>query len=266
MMRLSVAQRSECGGRRHNEDSLGFCANDTMGCFVLADGAGGYTGGAVAARLVVRQVLSQFSLRPEVCPNAIAATIPAARHTLADARKRYPRLSRMDTTMATLMLDTQQALAYWSYLGDSRIYLFRSGRARVLTNDHSVLQSMIDAGFAHGAARGDKRRNTLYASVGNGEVPALAVCEKPLALHSGDIFLLCTDGFWEGVSEDEMEALLMKAESPERWINDMVRRLDVPAEDQDNFSALAIWVGEREETTRVLPAGTLKPVNQYAEG
>ena len=53
----------------------------------------------------------------------------------------------MDTTLAVLMLDTQQALAYWSSLGDSRIYLFRHGRARALTSDHSILQSMIDSGL-----------------------------------------------------------------------------------------------------------------------
>jgi len=255
MMGLSVAQRSECGGRRRNEDSLGFCADETLGCFVLADGAGGYSGGCVASKVVVRQILALFSASPKVSQSAVAEAISAARQALARFRAEYPRLSVMDTTMVMLMLDTQQALAYWSHLGDSRIYLFRRGRARRLTNDHSLLQSMIDGGLVDGATRGNKQRNILYATVGSGEIPAQAVCEKPLALQPGDIFLLCSDGFWESVNEEIMEETLLEAESPEQWLNDMMRQLPDPlAAEQDNFSALAVWVGKPEENTRRIPA------------
>ena len=252
MMGLSVAQCSECGGRRRNEDSLGFCADETLGCFVLADGAGGYSGGRVASKVVVRQMLTLFSASPEVSQSAITATLPAARLALAQFREKYPRLAAMDTTIVTLLLDTQRALAYWSHLGDSRIYLFRHGRARRLTNDHSLLQSMIDSGLVGNKTHGN--RNVLYATVGSGEIPEQAVCEKPLALQSGDIFLLCSDGFWESVSEEVMEEMLPQAESPEQWLNDMMRELlDHPAAEQDNFSALAIWVGTPEESTRRMP-------------
>ncbi|MCL2590789.1 MAG: protein phosphatase 2C domain-containing protein [Betaproteobacteria bacterium] len=253
MMRLSVAQRSECGGRPRNEDWIGFCANDTRGCFILADGAGGCGGGAIASRVVVREVLSHFSETPEVNQNSISKTIPMARIALANARERYPRLSQMDTTMAVLMLDTQQARAYWSSIGDSRIYLFRHGRAHTLTNDHSVLQSMIDAGLISSSMRGNKKRTVLYAAVGSGDIPEQAVCQKPLALKSGDIFLLCSDGFWESVSEEEMESVLQQATSPQHWINGMVYQFSNPeAGDQDNFSALAVWVGDQEEVTRIV--------------
>lgn len=253
MMRLSVAQRSECGGRARNEDWTGFCANDTRGCFALADGVGGYGGGAIAARVVVKEVLLRFSKAPEVNQSSISRTIPVARMALANARERYPRLSQMDTTLAVLMLDTQQALAYWGSLGDSRIYLFRHGRAHALTNDHSVLQSMIDAGFVSSSKRGNEKRTVLYAAVGCGDVPEQAVCAKPLTLKSGDIFLLCSDGFWESVNEDEMETVLQQAASPQHWIDDMVCRFSNPKSDnQDNYSALAVWVGDREEVTRII--------------
>jgi len=253
MMRLSVAQRSECGGRQRNEDWLGFCGNDTLGCFVLADGCGGYGGGAVAARHVVRQVLSQFAALPEVGPKVIAETIPVARMALMRARERYPRLSEMDTTLVALQVDTKQGVAYWSSLGDSRIYLFRHGRAHVLTSDHSVLQSMIEAGLMGGEARGSNMRNTLYATVGSGNPPR-SVCDEPLILQSGDIFLLCSDGFWESVREDAMESQLQGADNPARWLDDMVDQVANPTSDeQDNFSALAVWIGDREEQTRVKP-------------
>jgi len=159
----------------------------------------------------------------------------------------------MDTTLAVLMLDTQKARAYWSSLGDSRIYLFRHGRAHTLTSDHSVLQSMIDAGLIQSPMRGDRKRTVLYAAVGSGDIPEQAVCDKPLVLKSGDIFLLCSDGFWESVSEDAMESVLQEATSPLHWINDMVYQFPNPKSDeQDNYSALAIWVGDREEVTRIV--------------
>ncbi|MCL2876004.1 MAG: protein phosphatase 2C domain-containing protein [Betaproteobacteria bacterium] len=253
MMRLSVAQRSECGGRKRNEDWVGFCANDTRGCFVLADGTGGFGGGAIAARVVVKELLRHFSGTPEVNQHSISKTILTARTALINARKSYPRLSQMDTTMAVLMLDTQKALAYWSSLGDSRIYLFRHGRAHTLTNDHSVLQSMIDAGLISGSIRDNKKRAILYAAVGSGDIPRRAVCKKPLALRQGDTFLLCSDGFWESINESMMETVLQEAISPQHWINDMVIQVPNPkASNQDNFSALAIWVGDREEVTRII--------------
>jgi serine/threonine protein phosphatase PrpC len=254
MMRLSVAQRSERGGRKHNEDSIGFLANETVGCFVLADGTGGYEGGALASETVVQNVVSLFSTAPRVDHKTIGEVIPVARGALLAARKTHPQYAEMDTTIATLMLDTAQSLAYWCSLGDSRIYLFRSGRAHALTTDHSVLQSMIDAGMCGGAIRGNKKRNLLYAAVGSGEIPERVVCDKPLALQSGDIFLLCSDGFWEGVGEEIMEGLLQQAATPEAWIDNMMSELPDPdASEQDNYSALAVWVGDREEvTTRII--------------
>ncbi|MDR3213573.1 MAG: serine/threonine-protein phosphatase [Azoarcus sp.] len=255
MMRLSVAKRSERGGRERNEDALGFCANETLGCFVLADGTGGYEGGAVASETVVQRVLKHFSATPGVDLAAIAASIDVAREALRRARGSHPQFPDMDTTIATLMLDTERALAYWSALGDSRIYLFRSGRARTLTTDHSVLQSMIDAGIFSGELRGNRKRNLLYAAVGSAEVPARVVCDKPLVLRSGDIFLLCSDGLWESVDEETMEALLQQVETPEQWVDGLAREVPDPeSPEQDNFSAMAVWVGEREEvTTRILP-------------
>ncbi|MDR3086571.1 MAG: protein phosphatase 2C domain-containing protein, partial [Azoarcus sp.] len=166
MMRLLVAQRSECGGRERNEDKIGFCANETLGCFVLADGAGGHGGGSIASEAVVQQVLTHFSTDPKVDAEAINASILAARDALSGTRKRHPEYPGMDTTIVTLMLDTERMQGYWNYLGDSRLYLFRSGRARALTTDHSVLQSMIDAGFFTGSLRGNTKRNMLYAAVG----------------------------------------------------------------------------------------------------
>ncbi|MDR2208892.1 MAG: serine/threonine-protein phosphatase [Azoarcus sp.] len=255
MMQLSIAHRSERGGREANEDALGFCGNDTQGCYVMADGTGGHEGGALASDTVVRQVLAHFSAAPRIDGDSINELMKVAREALCNVRKLNLQFPDMNTTIATLMLDVERRLAYWNYLGDSRIYLFRNGRAHSLTTDHSILQSMIDAGFFTGTLRGNCKRNMLYAAVGSDEMPERAVRDAPFTVQFGDVFLLCTDGLWENVSEEIMEEMLRQAKTPEQWIDDMMGKLPDPcAPDLDNFSALAVWIGEREEiTTRILP-------------
>jgi serine/threonine protein phosphatase PrpC len=250
MMRLSVAHRSERGGRGANEDSVDFCGNETRGCFIMADGTGGHEGGALASETVVKQMLAYFSAAPKVNAEAPGMLMTAARRALSDVRKQYPQFPEMNTTVATLVVDAQKRFAYWNHLGDSRIYLIRNGRARCLTTDHSILQSMIDAGLSTGSLRGNCRRNMLYAAVGCEEIPEDALRTKPFALQSGDAFLLCTDGFWENIEEEIMEEMLHHAKTPEQWIDDMMDVIPDPnAPGLDNFSALAVWVGDREATT-----------------
>ncbi|MDH5857396.1 PP2C family protein-serine/threonine phosphatase [Lampropedia aestuarii] len=251
-MNLSVAKYSHRGGRLVNEDYLGFCANDSIGCFVLADGTGGYQGGAQASEAVVKHILDVFAIQPAVTPDMIHASLGLAKEALNAVKRQHPEFTHMNTTVATLMLDAHRRISYWSHLGDSRIYLFRHGRARQLTRDHSVLQSMIDAGFASGSSRGNTERNTLYASVGSVEVPQQAVSASALMLESGDAFLLCSDGFWESVDESCMESALRQSGSSAQWLDEMVRTITtIDDGSRDNLSAMAVWVGEQEETTRI---------------
>mgnify|MGYP000886686191 CR=1 FL=1 len=251
-MRLSVSKFSGRGGREINEDYLGFCGNEVIGCFVLADGAGGHEGGAIASKTVVQQVLKAFSLTPTVSREMAQASIATARTALNQARCQHPDKKNMNTTLAILLLDVDHKEAYWAHLGDSRIYLLRKGRAYALTRDHSILQSMIDAGLTQGTPRGSAERNTLYASVGSTDIPDRTVCEAPLALQMGDAFLLCSDGFWESVDEGIMETTLRLSNNSEQWLQSMLAYIAEPsAETQDNFSALGIWLGDQEEATRI---------------
>jgi len=250
MMLLSVEHRSECGGRKENEDSVGFCANETQGCFVLADGTGGYEGGALASNSVVGQVLAHFSTTPRVDSDVPGTLMMVAREVLYGLRELNPQLPDMNTTLATLLLDAERGVAYWNYLGDSRIYLFRNGSAQSLTTDHSVLQSMIDAGYCTETLRGNHQRNTLYAAVCCDETPENAVHDEPFALQPGDVFLLCSDGFWENFDEAVMEEKLRQAESPEQWIDEMMDEISsLDPSNLDNFSALVVCVGEWEAKT-----------------
>lgn len=254
-MNLSVAYCSALGGREENEDCVGFCADERIGCFALADGTGGAKGGALAARAVVGEVLRSFQQVPGVRSCNVDWTLAAARRALGLARQRHPDCAQMNTTLATLVIDTLAATASWCHLGDSRIYLFRTGRARILTHDHSVLQAMLDAGLARGEVRARPERSALYATVGSRDIPPTAMCAGPLKLMSGDVFLLCSDGFCDSVDEGAMEEALDEAAFPETWMDGMLGRIpDLSASHMDNASAVAVWVGPRIEMTRVMRA------------
>jgi serine/threonine protein phosphatase PrpC len=255
-MHLSIAHCSEPGGRESNQDFLGFCANEYIGCFALADGAGGYEGGAEAARAVVLEVLRCFQAAPVARCMDAAWPIEVARGALASARERHHGYDKMNTTVAALLINTEEERATWCQLGDSRIYLFRNGRAHKLSHDHSVLQAMIDAGFVPGNSRERQYRNELYAAVGSPDTPPTAVCDAPLRVLSGDAFLLCSDGFWDALHETAMEEALRSAATPEEWVKRMLACIERPCEaDRDNFSALVVWAGARLEVTRILNLG-----------
>jgi serine/threonine protein phosphatase PrpC len=123
------------------------------------------------------------------------------------------------------------------------------------TRDHSLYQSMIDAGMADPAdVRDNPQRNVLIASLGSRDAFEADVLASPIAVLPGDAFLLCSDGFWELVREAEMEAALQRADSPQAWIDELaasVERQARPA--QDNYSALAVWSGEMDFRTRIGP-------------
>lgn len=249
-MRIAVAVLSEKGDRAVNEDAVSFVANDDKGCFILADGAGGHGFGDIAAKTVVKEMLAAFAAEPSISKEVLQQGLGLAKSTLDRERLVQPGANRMDSTVACLLLDTGQRRAIWLQLGDSRIYLFRNQRAHLLTRDHSVLQSIIDAGLHRGPVRGAPDRNRLYASVGAEDTPADMLSNEPVQIEEGDMFLLCSDGFWDTVDEQLMESCLRQSENPRDWLEKLFGEgRSLGSGWGDNATALAVWLGCKDETT-----------------
>lgn len=150
----------------------------------------------------------------------------------------------MRSTATVLLLDDTKA--WWAHVGDTRLFHFANGRIVHRTKDHSVPQAMVDAGdIGYDDIRHHEDRNRLTRTLGNGGKARGTILEHPVEIRAGDAFLLCTDGFWEFVTEAEMEATLSKADTPENWLAQMERFLlrKAPA-DHDNYTATAILVAE----------------------
>jgi serine/threonine protein phosphatase PrpC len=249
-VRLSWAQASEVGMRSANQDAIGAARSGDLACFVIADGTGGHKGGEVAARLAVDAVLGAFCAAPAFGAQALLSYAARATAGVAEARGADPELADMSTTLAALLIDSRAARAVWAHLGDSRIYLFRAGRVHAVTCDHSLVQQLVDAGYANAAElRRHPQRNVLLAAVGaEGDLAVTASGE--CVLQAGDALLACSDGLWEWILEAEMEQALAATARSEDWLAAMCARADAAVgasgKERDNYSAYAIRVHRPE--------------------
>ena len=252
-MELKISVLSKQGGREVNQDAYGVWSSSCMCFCVISDGAGGHPGGEVASKLAVKQVLEWFYQTPDPGADALAAALKSANDAIIDAQKRSPEFSDMRATVLVLVVDTAQATARWGHIGDTRLYCFRRQRIVAQTRDHSVVQTMVEAGYLNPQdLRASPSRNALLAALGDAETFDPSIETKKFPIRDGDIFLLCTDGFWEYIDESQMEQLLALAQSPEVWLRQLENQvLKHGRADQDNYSALVISCTEPEEETHM---------------
>lgn len=249
MLALEVAILSEPGGRAYNEDACGHWHSDQALYCVLADGAGGHGGGDVASRLVVERLLQSLAATPQADGATLERLLRETNRAMIEAR--VPNTSRADmhSTVVSLMIDFVGHRAAWAHAGDSRLYWFRDGRIVAQTRDHSLVQSLVDAGMVRPEdARSHPRRCELRSALGlDDSILEVDHSGEARAVEPGDVFLLCTDGLWEHVIEPRLEATLAQSATPRDWLAALEAEVAAAAREHpghDNFSALAVWTSD----------------------
>ncbi len=257
MMHIEVASRTETGARPYNEDDLRHGRTGPLVYAVLADGAGGHSHGATASDIVVRSVALSLQ-RLQDWPDGqagpvLARSIQLAQDTLNAGQVGLKAHQRMHATVVALWLNTQAGLAVWGHVGDSRLYRVRQGVAEQLTLDDSVVQQMVSAGFITPEdARHHPRKNQLLAALGSEEPVEVHIPPQPERVVEGDAYLLCCDGWWDALTPHDIARTLDAAGSAEAWLDHMAGRIQAAGlPNQDNYSALALWVGDPHEVTRI---------------
>ncbi|PLK49897.1 PP2C family serine/threonine-protein phosphatase [Uliginosibacterium sp. TH139] len=240
MLALYSAEQSHIGARRRNEDACGQVRVGECVCLCVSDGAGGHSGGDVAARIVVETVLDMFEASPGVSSAVAARLIEAAHGAVLVAKQDH--VDDMHATCALLLIDLERREAVWAHAGDSRVYFFRAGEVVFQTRDHSLVQTMIDAGYGGlELTRTHPQRSLLTSAIGNLEGIEVSVSGEALPLHAGDCFLVCSDGWWEHVHETQMVTTLAEAASMPDWLERMARVVSAdPAPRHDNYTAIAV--------------------------
>jgi PPM family protein phosphatase len=202
-VQVQVTQRTDIGNRTENQDAVGHkLFGDWLVC-VLADGAGGHRGGAFAATLAVETSLSAFEQSPTLDQSRLLQLIRHVNQNIVYQQTAHPDYADMHTTICMLVINQRSGQAIWLHVGDSRVYHFQQTELRTRTKDHSVLQWMTD----HQQLDEHTSRNALYTALGEQTEQLQIEVTKSCNLRTGDWFLMCSDGLWEYLSDDELALL-----------------------------------------------------------
>ena len=252
MLNIDIASRTDVGSRGHNEDDLRFGSSGPLWHAVLADGAGGHEGGAIASDLVVRMIALHLQSAQAASGHALEAALHDAHTALEERQRSRKARERMHSTVVALWVDAGQAQAFWSHVGDSRLYLLRRGRICHVTHDDSVVQQMLDGGYLTAQeARKHPLKNQLINAMGADAPFEPHTVSEPQRIQDGDAFLLATDGWWDALEDAAIESTFALAHTADEWLALMEERVrGVSDPKQDNFSAVAMWVGDPAQTTR----------------
>lgn len=209
--------------RAHNEDSIG---NDlSLGLAVLADGMGGHKGGEVASALAVNTVLNDLPAELERCKllnidenvsgysyqsMAIKNVIEKANSVIFKAASKQIQYEGMGTTIVvTMFYDNRLTVAH---VGDSRMYRLRQHEMEQITNDHSLLQELIDRGFyTPEEAAKSLNKNLVTRALGIEETVKIDVSEE--IILADDSYLLCSDGLSDMVDDRRITMILEENKS-----------------------------------------------------
>jgi PPM family protein phosphatase len=208
---LRAALRSDVGLVRSENQDFGMCTSPEEEresapggrLLIVADGMGGHRGGATASRLAAETVKAQYlgSDNADI-PTVLRESLSRANARIYSEAQSNPDLRGMGTTTSVLAVKNHHG--WLAHVGDSRIYLVRDGEIRQLTDDHSLVATMVREGLLTTAeAETHPRRNVLQRSMGVAEDVEIDV-RGPIELREGDIFILCSDGLHGVVKEDEI--------------------------------------------------------------
>ncbi|MEG1832251.1 MAG: protein phosphatase 2C domain-containing protein [Burkholderiaceae bacterium] len=246
-MRFSVYQESRKGGRRVNQDRMGYLYTRESALLMVADGMGGHARGEVAAEIMVQTLAALFQreARPLIVDPArfLKDAVLVAHHELHRFRAERSLPEAPRTTLVAAIV--QQGQVIWAHVGDSRIYLIRGGEIVARTVDHSRVQHLVMAGLIRpDEAKNHPERNRIFNCVG-ADVPPNVEVARPQRLAGGDTLLLCSDGVWGALDEGHI-AQSFGPRGVMRAVPDLLdRALLAAGADADNCTAVALtWSGD----------------------
>ncbi|EDY15772.1 protein serine/threonine phosphatase [Chthoniobacter flavus Ellin428] len=200
---------SSSQGPRPEQQDSGIClSNDVQGTalLVVGDGVGGRSGGRLASQKLTQLATELWEERKGSLakPAEDLAMLCQVAHEHINSEGSKLGISPR-TTIVALYLTPKQA--FWVHSGDSRLYHFREGKLVERTEDHSLLEIMVQRGAVKEEDMGSHPdQNTLLQSLGGEEFVAPSSGSAEITPDDG--FLLCTDGFWERTKPEEMAALV----------------------------------------------------------
>jgi len=198
-MKFSIYQESRKGGRKYNQDRMGYVFSRDALLMIVADGMGGHLHGEIAAQLTVEYIGQKFQREAKskiVDPvRFLNDAVMGAHDTILRYAESHSLLETPRTTVVIALV--QEGHTWWAHVGDSRIYLIRAGQAVAQTRDHSKIQQLVLQGVVREeAVAAHPDRNKIYNCLGAHVPPQVEVTPPKARLQERDTLLLCTDGLW----------------------------------------------------------------------
>jgi protein phosphatase len=170
---------------------------------VVCDGMGGHEAGEIASHLALETIVKRLESDDRDPPVALMRAVQAANRAIFDAAQANPKLRGMGTTCCALLL--RGGAAYSAHVGDSRLYLIRSGEIFLMTEDHSVVMDLVRQGaITREEARSHPDKNVISRALGSHKEVEVSASIQPFSVRPNDAFLICSDGLYDLVSDDEL--------------------------------------------------------------
>lgn len=180
--------------------------------FAVADGMGGPAAGEVASATAIKYLQAAFVAAGEPTADTLLEAAQAANRAVWDQAEANPEMRGMGTTLVALALVNDGRVAVIN-IGDSRLYVFRAGELRQVTSDHNLVAELVAEGrLSKEEAEFHPRRNVITRAIGvDPEVPADLFSLDPVP---GDRFLLCSDGLFRELGDEQIAAVLRRLADP----------------------------------------------------
>ena len=230
---ISSAALSDVGRRREtNQDA--HLVNDQLRLYLLADGMGGHAAGDLASQMTVEaiqefvgmaaadsQVTWPFGYDSQIPfeHNVLQSAFRLANSRVCQLAEQRSECAGMGSTVVSLwILDSK---AFYSHLGDSRLYLLRGERIYQLTEDHSMVQQQINLGVInHEEARSHAFKNVITRAIGVPDNSPIPVDE--IVLRPGDRLMLACDGLTDQITDEAIQAILLQEKQPRKACRQLV--------------------------------------------
>jgi protein phosphatase len=197
--------------RKLNEDSAGWLEGDGFALFVVCDGMGGHNAGEVASEMALNTIREAFKSGLSALPDQqLRKAVESANRAIYSMSGTENHLKGMGTTVSAVL--SENGRIHVAHVGDSSLFRIREHSITKLTKDHSLVQALVDMGtITAEEAKHHSNKNIITRAVGTNEEVEIDL--QTLASNPGDIYLLCTDGLTDYISEEEILEISEKGEN-----------------------------------------------------
>lgn len=229
-MKINYSVKVDIGRKETNDDRALISDNivnmsidsgtiESPGLAVVCDGCGGYAGGDIAAQTVLETIKDE-SVDELLDENYLASLLRKCKENVLLKKAEMPQFTAMCTTIAGCLFGEDKTVIFHS--GDSRVYRFDGTYIAQMTIDHSAVQGMVEIGeITEEEAMLNPRRNVITRCIGFDCLPPdIYVSNCPIS--PGEMYILCSDGLWECVRNEQIVEILLRDTSLEDKAKDMV--------------------------------------------